>query len=132
MGLANIATTTQSDRTLVALLTKTIAEISNHFTTLTTMLLTAQSENACIKISEHILANAGDPDNHGHRSANVGDPSNYNHPRDQISIQGASKSSTPTVIVHLTGLGSRKPILLRRAPDQLTTTTNWQRYWILM
>ena len=43
MALANIATSTQSDRKSVALLTKTIAELSTQVTTLTAKLATAQS-----------------------------------------------------------------------------------------
>ena len=43
-----------------------------------------------------------------------------------ISIQGVGKSSTPTGIVHLAGLRSRKPILPQRVPYCLMITKNWR------
>ena len=46
LALENIATATQADRTLVALLTKTISELSTQVATLTAKLATAHSENA--------------------------------------------------------------------------------------
>ena len=60
--LANISTATQSERILVALLTKMIAKLSSEVSTLTAKLATAQSENTCLKRSGHSSA----PADHGH------------------------------------------------------------------
>ena len=49
LALANIATATQADRTLVALLMKTISERLSQVTHLTAKLTTAQAENARLK-----------------------------------------------------------------------------------
>ena len=45
LALENLATTTQADRTLVALLTKTILELSRQVVQLTAKLATVQAEN---------------------------------------------------------------------------------------
>ena len=58
LGLANIATAKQTDRTSVALLTKMISDLSSQVATLTVKLVTAQSEIACMKKSGHCLAPA--------------------------------------------------------------------------
>ena len=50
-ALANLATATQADRTLVALLTKTISELSSQVALLTPTLATAQAKNARMKKS---------------------------------------------------------------------------------
>ena len=50
LALANIATATQDDRTLVTLLTKTISELSTQVNTLTAKLATARYENNRLKI----------------------------------------------------------------------------------
>ena len=83
MLLANLATATRAYRTLVTLLTKTVTELSTQFTTLTTKLLTTHSENTCLKIAGHSLANEGAPDNGGHCLANVGTPSDQNPLRER-------------------------------------------------
>ena len=70
MALANLTTATQSDITLVALLTKTTAELSYQVTTLNAKSATEKPEKACLKISGHRSA----PAYHGHRSANVRAP----------------------------------------------------------
>ena len=49
LALANLATATQADRTLVELLMKTISELSIQVATLTAKLETAQYENAGMK-----------------------------------------------------------------------------------
>ena len=49
LALANLATATQADRTSVALLTKTILELSTQVATLTAKLTTAHSKNAYLK-----------------------------------------------------------------------------------
>ena len=49
LALANIATATQYDRKLVALLTKTISEMSGQVALLTAKLATAQAENNRMK-----------------------------------------------------------------------------------
>ena len=49
LALANLATATQADRTLVALLTETISELSGQVVLLTAKLATAQAENARMK-----------------------------------------------------------------------------------
>ena len=63
MALANLVTATQADRTLVALLTKTISELSNAL--LTAKLVTAQAENARMKKSGQQSTTAG----HGYRAS---------------------------------------------------------------
>ena len=83
MALENIATATQSDKTLVVLLTKKIAELTTQVTTLNAKLVTAQSENAHLNIPGHHFANTGAPANHEHRSVNVGAPSDQNTLRDR-------------------------------------------------
>ena len=50
-AIANLATATQADRTSVALLTKTISELSSQVVLLTAKLATAQAENARMKKS---------------------------------------------------------------------------------
>ena len=62
MALENIATATQAYRTSVALLTKTIADLTEQVPYLTAKLLTAHSENAHINRSEYRLSNAGTPE----------------------------------------------------------------------
>ena len=62
MALSNLTMATKSEIILVALLTKTIAELSSKVNTLTAKLATAQSENTCLKRSGHRLA----PADHGH------------------------------------------------------------------
>ena len=49
LDLANLATATQANRTLVALLTKTISGLLSQVATLTAKLATSQSENARLK-----------------------------------------------------------------------------------
>ena len=51
LALANLATTTQADRTSVALLRKTISELSVQVALLTSKLATAQAKNAWMKKS---------------------------------------------------------------------------------
>ena len=51
LALANLTTATQADRTSVALLTKTISELSGQVALLTTKLATAQDENTKMKKS---------------------------------------------------------------------------------
>ena len=109
MALKSISTPTQDDRTPVALLTKTIAEISTQVFTLTKNLATAQSDNARLKIYEHSSAR----DDHGHRLANVQVPSDKNPLRDRNIYSRIRKKLTPMGIAHLTGLSSRSPILTR-------------------
>ena len=57
-ALENLATATQSDRTSVVLLTKTISELSIQVATLTVKLATSQSENARLEKSGHCVAPA--------------------------------------------------------------------------
>ena len=61
-ALVNIATSTQADSTLVALLTKTISELSSQVALLTAKLATAQVEKARMKKSGQQSTTAG----HGH------------------------------------------------------------------
>ena len=51
LELANLATATKDDRTSVALLTKTVLELSGQVALLTAKLATAQAENARMKKS---------------------------------------------------------------------------------
>ena len=59
LALANIATATQADRTLVALLTETISELSSQVAHLTAKLETAQAKNARMKKSGHQSTTSG-------------------------------------------------------------------------
>ena len=52
-ALVNITTATQADRTLVALLTKAISELSGQVALLTAKIATSQAENARMKKSGH-------------------------------------------------------------------------------
>ena len=63
LALANPATAIQADRTLVALLTKTISELSIQVAHLTTKLETAQDKNIRIKKSgyQSTMAEQGHP-----------------------------------------------------------------------
>ena len=78
-ALANLATATQADRTLVALLTKTILELSSQVALVTTKLATAQAENARMKKSGQKSTTAG----HGHRVSSKTNPSETNTPQDR-------------------------------------------------
>ena len=59
LALANLATATQADRTLVTLLTKTISELSGQAALLTAKLATVQAENARVKKSGQQSTTAG-------------------------------------------------------------------------
>ena len=76
LELANLATATQAYRTLVALLTKTISDLSGQVVQLTSKLGTAQAENARMKKSGQEPTTAGQ----GHRAYSIttpSDPSKY-------------------------------------------------------
>ena len=79
LALENIATATQTYRTLVALLTKTISELSGQVVLLTAKLSTAQAENIRMKKSGQQSATAG----HGHRASSNSTPSDPNSSQDQ-------------------------------------------------
>ena len=64
-ALANLATATQADRTLVALLTKKISELSSQVALITAKLATAQAESARMKKSGQQSTTAG----HGYRAS---------------------------------------------------------------
>ena len=70
---------TQAETTSVALLTKTISEISIQVATLTAKLTIAQSENARLEKLVHRLA----PDEHGHRAYRNPNPSDQNSTQDR-------------------------------------------------
>ena len=77
-ALANLATATQADRISVALLTKTISNLSSQITLLTAKLATAQVENAQIKKPGQQSTTAG----HGHRASSKTTLSETNPPQD--------------------------------------------------
>ena len=79
LGLANLATAKQTDRTSVALLTKMISDLSSQVATLTVKLVTAQSEIACMKKSGHCLA----PAKHSHQASRNSTPSDPNSNQDR-------------------------------------------------
>ena len=79
LALANLATATKADRTLVALLTKTISELSSQVAHLTAKLATAQSENARIKKSGHQSTAA----EHGHQASSNLTPPDPTSSQDQ-------------------------------------------------
>ena len=65
LALTNIATATQADRTSVALLMKTISELSSQVTHLIEKLARAQAENARLEKSVHCST----PAKHGHQAS---------------------------------------------------------------
>ena len=77
-ALANLATATQADRTSVALLTKTISELSSQVALLTAKLATVQAENTQMNKSGHQSTTTG----HGHRASRNTAPSETNPPQD--------------------------------------------------
>ena len=77
--LANLATATQSNKNLVALLTKTISELSIQVATLTAKIATSQSKNARLNKLGHRSALA----KHGHRASINPTPSNQNSIQDR-------------------------------------------------
>ena len=77
-ALANLATATQTDRTSVALLTKTISELSSQVALLTAKLATWQAENARMKKYGQQSTTAG----HGYRASSNTTPSETNTPQD--------------------------------------------------
>ena len=77
-ALANIATATQADRTSVALLTKTILELSSQVALLTVKLDTAQQENVRMKKSGQKSTTAGQ----GHQVSSNTTPSETNTSQD--------------------------------------------------
>ena len=79
LALANIATATQADRTSVALLTKTIPELSVQVALLTAKLVTAQAENVWIKKSGQQSTTYV----HGRRASSSTTPSETNPPQDR-------------------------------------------------
>ena len=79
LALANLATATQADRTSVALLTKTISELSGQVALLTSKLSTAQDENAWMKKSGQKSTTAG----YGHRASRNTAPSEPNPSQDR-------------------------------------------------
>ena len=131
MALANVATVTQANRTSVALLTKTIAELSTQVTTLTANLATSQSDSDRLKRSGHRFSNAGAPANHINYSGNVGALSDQSPLYYQNIYSRSGEKSDPMGIAHLTGLRSRKPILPRLAANRLMDTKNWRRGCII-
>ena len=78
LALANLVTATQSDRTSVALLTKTISELSGQVALLTAKLATAQAENARMKKSVQQSTTAV----HGHQASRNTNPSEPNPSQD--------------------------------------------------
>ena len=79
LALENLATATQSDRTLVALLMRMIPEMTSQVTHLTAKLARAQAKNARIKKSGHQSIMAG----HGHRSSSNLTPSDPTSSQDR-------------------------------------------------
>ena len=79
LALANLKTATQANRTLVALLTKTISELSIQVAHLTAKLATAQAENALLKKSGH----RSTPADHGHQASSNSTPSDPNSSQDR-------------------------------------------------
>ena len=78
LALANLANATQADRTSVALLTKTVSELSSQVALLTIKISKAQAENARMKKSGQQSTTAG----HEHRSYNKKTPLETNPPQD--------------------------------------------------
>ena len=77
-ALANLATATQTDRTSVALLMKTISELSSQVALLTVKLASAQAENARMNKS----GQQSTTDGQGHRASSNTTPSETNTSQD--------------------------------------------------
>ena len=86
LALANLATATQADRTLVALLTKNISELSGQVALLTAKLATVQAENARMEKSGQKSTTAG----HGHRASRNTTPSEPN-PSQDLNLYSRSR-----------------------------------------
>ena len=82
MALKNIVMATQADRTLVTILTKTIAEQTTQVTSLTAKPFTAQSDNDCLNRSRY-------------RSSNTGTPADCNPPLDRDIYSTSGKKFEP-------------------------------------
>ena len=91
--LANLTTSTQADRTSVALLTKTISELSNQVSHLTAKLSTSQAENARIKKSGHQSTTAGN----GHRASGNSTPSDPTSSQDRNVYSRRGQRFDPNV-----------------------------------
>ena len=91
LALANLATATQADRTLVALLTKAILEISSQVALLTAKLTTSQAENARINKSRHQSTTAG----HVHWASRNATLLETNPPQDHNLYSRSGKSFDP-------------------------------------
>ena len=79
LALANLATATQADRTLFALLTKTISELSSQVALLATKISAVQAKNARMKKSVQQSTTA----DHGHRVSSNTTPSDPNPSQDR-------------------------------------------------
>ena len=79
LALANLATATQANIISVALLTKTISDLSGQVALLTAKLATAQAENARMKKLGHQSTTAGQ----GHQESRNMTPSETNPPQDR-------------------------------------------------
>ena len=92
-ALANLATTTQADRTLVGFLTKTISELSSQVALLTAKLATVQAENARMKKSGQQSTTYGQ----GHRASSNRTPSETNTSQDRNLYYRSRQKFDPNV-----------------------------------
>ena len=112
MPFLNLATATQANRKLVALLTKTIAELTTQATFLTVKLLTAQAEKNRLNISGYSLSNIGTPADRNppldwkiySKSGNNFDPNRY------CSLNGFMVEEDHTSATCLIPLGTHKKL----------------------
>ena len=105
LALANIATDTQANRTLVAMLTKTISDLSRQFTHLTAKVAIAHAKNTRLKNRDILQPRSG---------TDIGRPAIL--PR-QIQPQAKIEICTPEADINSTLTGTAPP-----------TATRWRRH----
>ena len=125
LALANLATSTQADRTSAALLMKTISELSSQVDTLTAKLVTAQSENAWLKK----LVHCSTPAEHGHWESSHLTPLGLKSNQDRNIYSKNGQNSTLTGTNPPTATRWRNLTCLQLVASQRMATTNRQRDW---
>ena len=122
-ALTNPATATQADRTSVALLTKTISELSSIVALLTAKLVTAQAENARIKKS----GQQSTKDGHGYLVSSNTTQSEKKQRKIATYILEADSGSTHMGTNPPMDIGWRSPTLQLPAVSQTSIITSQLR-----
>ena len=92
-ALSNLTTATQADRTSVALLTRTISELSSQIALLTAKLATSQAENARMNKA----GQQSTTDGHGHQASIKTTSSETNPPQDRKLYSQSGHRFDPNV-----------------------------------